>query len=169
MDGTVAARTDTTLRLRRRFEASPERVFAAWTRPGALRLWWCPAGWHPTEIEVDLRLEGTYRLSMSRGGDACQVAVHGRFLEIQPGRKLVYTWRWDGAFPHMPETTVTVEFQAVAGGTEIRLRQEALAMPFCVQHLSGWLAALNRLTRIVAEPTPEIHSAGLMLAGDHAI
>jgi DNA-binding transcriptional ArsR family regulator len=47
MDNEVAAGTGTTLRLWHRFEAFPERVFAAWTRPEALKLWWCPAGWRP--------------------------------------------------------------------------------------------------------------------------
>jgi uncharacterized protein YndB with AHSA1/START domain len=152
MDIAVATGTDTTLRLWRRFEATPERVFAAWTRPEALRLWWCPAGWHPMEIEVDLRPGGRYRLSMNRVSGAQAVTVLGRFLEIEPARKLVYTWLWNGAFSDMPETTVTVDFRAVAGGTELLLRQEALAMPFCVQHLSGWTAALDRITSVVGEP-----------------
>jgi uncharacterized protein YndB with AHSA1/START domain len=149
MDDTLAARTDTILRLWHRFEAAPERVFAAWTRPEALKLWWCPAGWRPAQIEVDLRLGGRYRLSMTRQSCIQSVTVHGRFLEIEPARRLVYTWLWDGAFPDMPETTVTVDFNAVAGGTELSLRQEALAMPLCVQHLSAWTAALDRISRII--------------------
>src|SRR4249919_18532 len=103
MDDTVAERTGATLRLWYRFEATPERVFAAWTRPEALRLWWCPAGWHPAAIEVDLRLGGSYRLSMHRAIGAPPVTVHGRFIEIEPPVKLVYTWKWDGVFPEMPE------------------------------------------------------------------
>ncbi len=169
MDETLARGTDTTLRLWHRFAATPERVFAAWTRPDALRLWWCPAGWYPAQIEVDLRLGGRYRLSMNRESGAPSVTVHGRFLEIVPARKLVYTWLWDGAFPEMPETRVTVEFHAVAGGTELSLRQEALAMPFCVQHLSGWTAALDRIARIVDEPISTAHSGEMTLTGDHAI
>jgi uncharacterized protein YndB with AHSA1/START domain len=169
MDDAVATGTDTALRLWRRFEASPERVFAAWTRPAALRLWWCPAGWYPTDIEVDLRPGGTYRLSMIRESSAQSVAVRGHFLEISPDRKLVYTWRWEGAFPDMPETRVTVDFYAVAGGTELSLRQEPLAMPFCVQHLSGWIAACDRLTRCVSEPCLRTHSEDGTLTGDHAI
>jgi uncharacterized protein YndB with AHSA1/START domain len=157
MDDTITATTDTTLRLWHRFEAAPERVFAAWTRPDALRLWWCPAGWYPTRIEVDLRLGGKYRLSMARQSGEESVTVHGRFLEIEPARKLVYTWLWDGAFAEMPETTVTIDFHPVAGGTELSLRQEALAMPFCVQHVSGWAAALDRIALIVLSPIPRIH------------
>ncbi len=52
--------------LQRRFRASPERVFRAWTQPVALREWWCPPGWMAGEIEVDLRVGGIYRIAMTR-------------------------------------------------------------------------------------------------------
>ena len=54
------------IRLRQRFDASRDRVFKAWTDPDVLKRWWCPDGWKPTEIEVDLRVGGTYRLGMVR-------------------------------------------------------------------------------------------------------
>ena len=142
------AGSGTTLNLWHRFEASPERVFDAWTRPETLRLWWCPAGWHLAEIEMDLRVGGTYRISMWRESGAQIVAVHGRFLEIQPPKRLVYTWRWDGVFPDMPETIVTVEFRALAGGTELAPRQGVLELPMCGRHLSGWLAAYEGLAEV---------------------
>jgi uncharacterized protein YndB with AHSA1/START domain len=156
MDKAVAAETGTTLRLWHRFEAVPERVFAAWTRPEALKLWWCPDGWRPVQIDVDLRLGGVYRLSMNRERGTQMVTVHGRFLEIQPPRRLVYTWRWDGMFPDMRETIVTVEFRAVTGGTELALRQGVLELPMCGRHLSGWLVACGRLAEVVETRTMPI-------------
>ena len=153
MDNAVAAGTGTTLRLWHRFEAPPERVFAAWTRPEALKLWWCPAGWRPVQIDVDLRLDGAYRLSMNRESGAQLVTVHGRFREIQPPKRLVYTWRWDGLYPDMPESIVTVEFRAVAGGTELALRHGVLELPMCGRHLSGWLVAWERLAGVVETRT----------------
>jgi len=144
--------TGTTLWHRYRFETSIDRVFEAWTQPRALRLWWCPEGWHPTGIEVDLCDGGAWRIAMRRDGTSQHVAVHGRFLEVLPPTRLVYTWRWDGAFSGMPETRVTVDFRAVAGGTEIVLRQEALAMPLCTRHLAGWLAACRRLGGLIDSP-----------------
>lgn len=153
MDNAVAAKTGTTLRLRHRFEATSERVFAAWTRPEALKLWWCPVGWCPVHINVDLRPGGAYRLSMNREGGGRLVTVHGRFLEVEPTKRLVYTWRWDGVFPDMPETIVTIEFRAVTGGTELALWQEVLELPMCARHLSGWLVACGRLAEVVEART----------------
>lgn len=147
MDDDKTGISCTTLQLRHRFEASPERVFHAWTRPETLRRWWCPEGWLPTRIEVDLRIGGFYRMAMCRESGAECIAVHGRFLVIQPAVRLVYTWNWVGMLPEMPETQVTVEFYAIPNGTEIFLRQEDLLIPLCTQHLSGWLAAFSRIAK----------------------
>jgi len=166
MDNAIAAGASTTLRLRHRFEASPERVFQAWTRPETLRLWWCPAGWHPAEIAMDLRVGGTYRIAMWRESGAGSVAVHGRFLLIEPNTKLVYTWQWEGAFPDMPATCVTVEFRAHTGGTDLALWQQDLAMRYCAQHLSGWLAAYDRIAKIVSDPISRVCPASDRLIGD---
>jgi uncharacterized protein YndB with AHSA1/START domain len=146
---TLAAEAGTTLRLRRKFAASPERVFEAWTRPEALRLWWCPEGWQPAAIEIDLRVGGSYRISMQRENAVQSLSVYGRFLEIQVGKRLVYTWNWEGAFATMPETQVAVEFRALIDGTELTLWQEELPLPLCTRHLSGWLAAFNRISAVL--------------------
>jgi hypothetical protein len=53
----------------------------------------------------------------------------------------------------MPETIVTVEFRAVAGGTEFTLRQEVLELPMCARQLSGWLVACGRLAAVVETRT----------------
>ena len=102
-----------TLRLTRQFSAPRERVFAAWTTPEALKRWWCPPGWVPERIEVDLRTGGTYSLGMRESKGRSVVSIQGRFLEVRAPKRLVYTWRWNGAFEGMPETQVTVEFLSI--------------------------------------------------------
>src|SRR6516225_322534 len=94
------------IELQRRFRASPERVFRAWTQPVALREWWCPPGWIAGDIEVDLRVGGAYRIAMTRPAGGAPVAVSGQFLEVDPPERLVYTWCWEGAFTEMRPTLV---------------------------------------------------------------
>jgi uncharacterized protein YndB with AHSA1/START domain len=77
------------------------------------------------------------------------ITVHGRFVEIEPHTRLVYTWNWDGAFEGTPETQITVEFHPVGDGTELILRQEELGLPVCTRHLGGWLAACDRLDKFM--------------------
>lgn len=115
MDTTGAARPEFTLRLRHRFTASREKVFAAWTRPEALKRWWCPAGWLPLAIEMDLKEGGHYVLSMQRESGAKVIAVRGTFITVKPAVQLVYTWRWDGAFETMPVTSVRSIFDRSTG------------------------------------------------------
>jgi uncharacterized protein YndB with AHSA1/START domain/DNA-binding transcriptional ArsR family regulator len=138
------------IRLERRFRAPPERVFGAFTRPSALREWWCPPGWEPAEIEVDLRVGGAYRIAMAPIGGGGLVSVVGRFLEIRPPERIAYTWRWEGAFADMPETRVILEFQRSGDETVLTLRHENFPdAAFRQQHRTGWIAACNRIDRMV--------------------
>ncbi|HUQ91457.1 MAG TPA: SRPBCC domain-containing protein [Bryobacteraceae bacterium] len=146
MQAAAGERTGNAFRLQRRFKAPPEKVFRAWTDPQVLKRWWCPEGWTPAEMEVDLRAGGRYRIGMRRLTGGATVYVHGSFLQIDSPEKLVYTWRWENAFEGMPETRVTVRFAADGVFTLVMLTHENLPeIPVCLQHRSGWIAAWDRL------------------------
>jgi len=142
----AAQRAGITLRLRRKFSKPPAKVFEAWTRPEALRRWWCPPGWEPGDITVDVRAGGSYRIGMRRVSDGKQVSIEGQFVKVVPAQELVYTWRWVGVFEQMPETRVTVEFLPVDAGTELVLTHENFPdVPLWQQHRGGWIAACDRM------------------------
>ena len=143
--------------LQRRFRASPARVFRAWTEPAALREWWGPPGWIVGNIEIDLRRDGNYRIDMHPIGSGEGVAIRGVFLEVTPPRRLVYTWIWVGAFAEMASTLVTVEIDGTSDGTLLTLRHDNFLDPgIREQHRTGWIAACNRLDRLVT-PIRERH------------
>ena len=51
------------LPIKRKFKASPEKVFAAWTQPEALRHWFGPSDDLTVPVaQTDLRVGGRYRL-----------------------------------------------------------------------------------------------------------
>ena len=156
MQSAIAATPETGVgfELQRRFRASPERIFRAWTQPVALREWWCPPGWIAAAIEIDLRIGGNYRIAMSRAGRAgSEVSVSGQFLEVRPPERLAYTWRWEGAFAEMPETLVTLELSGSGGETLLTLRHENFVdLGLRQQHRSGWISACDRLDRLVTPP-----------------
>jgi len=148
------------IELHRRFRASPERVFRAWTQPSALREWWCPPGWIASEIEVDLRVGGAYRIAMGRAEGGKSVSVSGVFLEVKPPERLVFTWQWNGAFAEMPETLVTVELRGSENETLLTLRHANFADPAIrQQHRSAWIAACNRLDLLMALARGRLGSA----------
>jgi uncharacterized protein YndB with AHSA1/START domain len=133
------------VRLRRWFDAPRESVFRAWTDPETLRQWWCPAGWTPGDIEVDLRVAGAYRIGMRNSFSGAAVSVRGRFLEVKKPDRLVYTWQWENAFDGI-ETRVTVQFAERGTGTEIVLFHEDLPeISVCLRHREAWIAAWRRI------------------------
>ncbi len=139
--------------LRRSFRAPADRVFRAWTEPAALREWWCPPGWIASEVEIDLRVGGAYSIAMRRIDGPDEIAVFGRFLEIKPPERLVFTWRWQGAFAGAPESRVVLELRQSAEVTELVLRHEHFTDDGARhQHWSGWLAACGRLDRLLTHP-----------------
>ena len=150
MATTVARTEGIELRLTRRFAAPRERVFDAWTTPEALKRWWCPSGWAATQMDIDLRAGGAYHLGMRQLEGGSLVSIEGRFLEVIRPARLVYTWRWRGAFEGIAETRVTVEFLEVAGGTEVVVVHDNFAtVQLWQRHRSGWIAACDRMEQVL--------------------
>jgi uncharacterized protein YndB with AHSA1/START domain len=142
--------TGVTFTIKRRFEAPREKVFEAWTKPEILKHWWCPDGWTPKEIEVDLRVGGSFRIGMQRSTGGEPVYVSGNFEEVDAPEMLSYTWQWENAFEHMPQTRVLVRFRDLGGATELSLTHHNLPeILICLQHRSGWLAAWERMSRLL--------------------
>lgn len=141
------------LRVERRFQTAPERLFHAWTTAEALNQWASPDA-APAATEVDLRVGRRYRISMT-APDGTVRHVSGVYREIDPPRRLVYTWRWE-QIPNFPETVVTVEFRARAdGGTDLVLLHEGLPEgELARRHESGWNGSLAKLGALVGKPAP---------------
>jgi uncharacterized protein YndB with AHSA1/START domain len=104
--------------------APVERVFAALVRPEQLSQWWGSADMYRTTWTIDQRVGGEY-LCRAIMGDAPEMTVHGRFLEIDPPRRLVYTWNasWDPT----GETTVVYELAPRDGATLVRVTHRGFA------------------------------------------
>lgn len=137
------------LRLTRIFEASRERVFRAWTRPEELRHWLAPGALTVELAEVDLRPGGRYRVHMRDPG-GIEYRLVGAYEEIQPPRRLVFSWQW--ASEEMPvETRVTVEFRELGPGrTEVALLHERFPTDaMCAMHVKGWNGCLDKLPALV--------------------
>lgn len=129
--------------------APPERVFRAWTDPEEVTTWWrIPGAYETTEAEIDLRVGGRYRFGgTSEGRGAFE--VHGEYREIQPGRRLVYTWipDWDDG---ARESVVTLTFEAEAGGTRLVVEHLGFGTRESRDdHASGWPVVAGALRGFV--------------------
>jgi uncharacterized protein YndB with AHSA1/START domain len=138
------------LQLRRVFKASPDRLFAAWTTPAELMRWHAPGPLTVTLAEADLRPGGRYRIHMQEPGDGKLHKVGGSYRLIDPPRKLVYTWQWDG---DPIETQVTLDFIPSGGGTELVLTHDGFPNDDQrMHHEQGWTAILEKLGEHFATP-----------------
>jgi uncharacterized protein YndB with AHSA1/START domain len=136
------------LTLQRRLNASPAKVFRAWTEPAQILKWMHPSGTEMLHAEVEARVEGRFQLVM-RGADGAEHAVSGRYLEVVPDAKLVFTWTWRSA----PErdSLVTVALRQDGDGTLLTLTHEQFADEDARdKHASGWASGLDGLERYFA-------------------
>jgi uncharacterized protein YndB with AHSA1/START domain len=142
------------LRLERVIRADRERVFAAWTRPEQLRAWSAPEGMTIEEGgELDLRVGGQWSVVMLEP-DGTRHAAFGTYREITPPKRLVLTHAWQHERDTTPETTLTVEFHEVPGGTRVVLTQEGFAAPESRDgHVGGWSSALDNLEKLFGRHT----------------
>jgi uncharacterized protein YndB with AHSA1/START domain len=128
----------TALRVHRTLAFPTERVWRALTDPAALTAWFWPERLAPTAA-VDLRVGGRYRIDGPAGG----MAVAGEYVAVEPPRRLVFTWRWDG---EPDETLVTVELTPGDAGTELVIVHERFASDSDRDnHAKGWSDCLDRL------------------------
>ncbi len=137
---------ETTLKLRRTFQASRERVFRAWTDPVELSRWFAPSEEYSTAVPVlDLQVGGKYTVEMHHSGGNVH-RVSGTYREIKPPEKIVFTWHWEHD-PGPDESLVTIEFLDLGPSTEILLTHDHLPnLEQRDKHEHGWEGCINSLT-----------------------
>ena len=115
MDMTTERVSGTELVVTRRFDAQVRIVFEAWTTPVLLRTWWAPKSHGVTFIscEADVRTGGSYRFVFGHPESDRPMAFFGRYIEVVPEARLV--WTNDEGGDGGPVTTVT--FEDKDGGT----------------------------------------------------
>ena len=89
---TVQRKSERELLVTRTFDAPAHLVFEAWTSPELLKRWWAPKsmGMSLVSCEVDLRPGGSYRFEFGQG-TSVSMAFFGRYLEVTPPSRLVWT------------------------------------------------------------------------------
>ena len=133
-------------------DAPIERVFAALTVPEEVMRWWgSDDAYRTTAWDSDLRVGGRWRAS-GRSKDGQEFSVEGEYLELEPPRKLVQSWKpvWDSG--HV--TTVTYRLETVDGATRVTVRHDGfVARPAaCDSHREGWERVLGWLRGYASAP-----------------
>jgi uncharacterized protein YndB with AHSA1/START domain len=141
------------LELTRRLDAPRDRVFAVLTQPAELATWWGPLGFTTPEIDLRLEVGGTYRFTM-QPPDGEPFHLSGRFLDIQPPSRLVYTFSWDEPDPDDRETVVTLSLIESDGRTAVSLSQGEFATEARLElHRAGWTESFEKLGELLRSET----------------
>ena len=135
----------TTVRVKHRFTASPERVFDAWLDPERARrfLFATPTG-QMVVAETDPRVGGHFTFTDRR--DGADVVHTGEYLEIDRPRRLVFTFAVPTYSPVV--TRVTIEIVPLDSGCELTLTHEGVLPEYAEGSVEGWTRILAGLAAI---------------------
>jgi uncharacterized protein YndB with AHSA1/START domain len=112
-----------------------DETFELLTDPERLRRW------QAVTARVDLRAGGEYRFTVVPGHTAA-----GTFTEIEPGKRIVYTWGWEGETDVPPgASTVTITLEPAEDGTRVTLVHDGLTDEQAAGHAEGWEHYFERL------------------------
>ncbi len=89
-----------------RIKARPETIFAFLTDPEKI------VRWKGIHAQLDPRAGGAYRVEINH-----KTVISGKYVEVTPYRRVVFTWGWEGDGSPLPPGASTVEITPVPDGT----------------------------------------------------
>jgi len=150
---TAERKSDRELVVTRTFNAPAHIVFEAWTKPELFKRWWAPKSFGVTILscELDVRTGGTYRLEFGHASSEQPMAFFGRYLDVTPNARLVWTNEEGGDGGQI--TTVT--FEERGGETVVVMHdlypsKEALDEAIASGSTSGFSEIFDQLDALLA-------------------
>ena len=144
---TVERTSDRELVATRTVDGPARLVFEAWTKPELIMRWWAPASFGIVFLscETDVRTGGSYRYVFGHPASEQPMAFFGRYLEVTPPTRLVWTNEEaeDGA-------VTTVTFTETDGKTQVVVHdlypsKAALDDAIASESTSGWPEQFEQL------------------------
>lgn len=144
-----------TVSLHRIIQASPEKVFRAFSDPIALATWLPPYGFLCTVQQMDFQVGGKFKMTFINFSTGNGHSFGGEYLEIVPNESIKYSDRFDD--PNLPgEMITTVSLNKVSCGTELKIVQENIPdiIPVEMCYL-GWQESLEKMKKLVEPDIPD--------------
>jgi uncharacterized protein YndB with AHSA1/START domain len=143
MDQTTVTADPTILGREVYLAARPETVYAYFVDPQRI------VRWMGKVATLEPVPGGLFRVDYGQGDVA-----RGEYRELDPPRRVVFTWGWEQAGDPVPPggSTVEVELEPEGDGTRLRLRHLGLPTDSQAGHGEGWDYFLGRLSEAVARP-----------------
>jgi uncharacterized protein YndB with AHSA1/START domain len=149
---TVERTSERELVVKRTVDGPARIVFEAWTKPELFQRWWTPKSFGLSLIsyEADVRTGGVYRLVMGHPSSEQPMAFFGRYIEVTPHSRLVWTNDEEGE----DGAVTTVTFEEKDGATrmvvhELYPSKEALDDAMASGSTSGWGEQFEQLDDLI--------------------
>ena len=149
---TVERTSERELVVTRTINGPARLVFEAWTRPELFKLWWVPKA-APISLlacELDVRVGGKYRLVFGINGSDQQMEFFGRYIEVTPHTRIV----WTNEEGDEAGAISTVTFEGTGGQTRVVVHdiypsKEALDDAIASGSTEGMPAQLDQLDTFI--------------------
>lgn len=134
------------VRVSRKFNAPPERVFDAWLDPANAGKWLfvTPTG-QMVRVEIDARVGGNFIFVDRRDGE--DIEHTGEYLEIDRPRRLLFTF----VVPKFSKesTRVSLAIFPSESGCELTLTHEGVLPEYADRTQAGWNGILDGLAKVL--------------------
>jgi uncharacterized protein YndB with AHSA1/START domain len=114
--------THSTFEIERDYDASPARVFAAWSDVDAKQKWFGPGG--DQEHDLDFREGGREHFEVSFGGAV--YSYDALYEDIVADERIVYTYNMHRDGARLSVSVTTVELLANGTGTHLRYTEQGV-------------------------------------------
>ncbi len=152
---TMERTSDREFVVRRTVNGPARIVFKAWSEPELFRKWWTPKSFGMTILscEMDVRTGGAYRLVISHPSMGEPMAFFGKYLDVVPDARIVWT-NEEGGEGEGAVTTVTFEErgdETLVVWHDLYPSKEALDEAMVSGATSGFGEQFDQLEAMVAE------------------
>ncbi len=144
-----------TVTLHRVLKATPEKVYKAFTDANALSFWLPPYGFLCVVHNLDVKVDGGYRMSFINFSTGNGHSFGGKYLELRPNEFIKHTDVFED--PSMPGEMITsISLTPVLCGTELKITQEGIPSQIPVEMCYlGWQESLEKLAKLVEPIIPD--------------
>lgn len=162
----IARKNSSTVYAERTFPAPVEKVWTLWNDPESMRKWWGPKDYTAPVIKNDLRVGGSFLLSM-RSPKGEMFWNTGTYKEIVANRKIVSTLSFSdengklipGSEVKLPGTwpdaiLLTVEFRETGGQTRVAIKEVGIPLIMKLFATLGWQQQFDKFEELLSGSVP---------------
>ncbi len=115
--------THSTFVIERIYDASPERVFAAWADPAAKARWFGPS--EKRDYSLEFRVGGREHLTV-QGPDGATYSFDAVYQDIVPGLRIIHAYDMHREQVRISVSLAAIEIKAHGDGTRLTLTEHGV-------------------------------------------